>query len=68
MSKSYVSTLIAILLAGAVSVAAWTGFAEDRKVLAKIGDVEITEAEVNIDGDDLDPQFAKLPPEHAPHR
>lgn len=63
MSKSYVSTLIAILLAGAVSVAAWTGFAEDRKVLAKIGDVEITEAEVNMAGVDLDPQFAKLPPE-----
>jgi peptidyl-prolyl cis-trans isomerase C len=63
MSKSYRSTLTLALLAGAFSVAAWSGFAEDKKVLAKIGDVEITEAEVNMAGVDLDPQFAKLPPE-----
>lgn len=63
MSKSHLSTLAVTLLAGALSVAAWNGFADDKKVLAKIGEVEITEGEVKMAGIDLDPQFAKLPPE-----
>jgi peptidyl-prolyl cis-trans isomerase C len=63
MSRSYLSTLTAAFLAGAMSLAAWNGFADDKKVLAKIGDLEITEGEVNMAGVDLDPQFAKLPPE-----
>jgi peptidyl-prolyl cis-trans isomerase C len=63
MSKSYIPTLAVTVLAGAMSFAAWSGFADDKKVLAKIGDVEITEGEVNMAGVDLDPQFAKLPPE-----
>jgi peptidyl-prolyl cis-trans isomerase C len=63
MLKSHRSIIAIALLAGTLSVAAWSGFAEDKKVLAKIGDVEITEGEVNMAGIDLDPQFAKLPPE-----
>lgn len=63
MPKSYLPRLTIAILAGAISVAASTGFADDKKVLAKIGDVEITEGEVNMAGIDLDPQFAKLPPE-----
>jgi peptidyl-prolyl cis-trans isomerase C len=63
MPKSHIQTLTVALIAGAVSLAAWSGFADDKKVLAKIGDVEITEGEVNMAGVDLDPQFAKLPPE-----
>ena len=53
----------AAMLAGAVIFAAWSGFADDKKVLAKIGNVEITEAQVAMAGVDLDPQFSKLPPE-----
>jgi peptidyl-prolyl cis-trans isomerase C len=63
MSKSLITKLTVTFLAGAMSMAAFSGFADDKKVLAKIGDVEITEAEVNMAGVDLDPQFAKLPPE-----
>lgn len=63
MPKSYLPRLTIAILAGAISVAASTGFADDKKVLAKIGDVEITEGEVKMAGIDLDPQFAKLPPE-----
>lgn len=63
MTIRLIPALTATFLAGAFTVAAWSGFAEDKKVLAKIGDVEITEAEVNMAGVDLDPQFAKLPPD-----
>jgi peptidyl-prolyl cis-trans isomerase C len=63
MPKSHLSLMTVGFLAGAMSLATWAGFADDKKVLAKIGDVEITEGEVNMAGIDLDPQFAKLPPE-----
>lgn len=53
----------ATLLAGAAIFVTWSGFADDKKVLAKIGGVEITEAEIGMAASDLDPQFAKLPPE-----
>jgi peptidyl-prolyl cis-trans isomerase C len=63
MSKSYLSAITAALIAGAIGVTAWSGYADDKEVLAKIGDVEITEGEVNMARVDLDQQFAKLPPE-----
>jgi peptidyl-prolyl cis-trans isomerase C len=63
MPKSVLPALTAAFLAGAFTLYAWTGMADDKKVLAKIGDVEITEADVSMAGVDLDPQFAKLPPD-----
>jgi peptidyl-prolyl cis-trans isomerase C len=55
--------LAAILAAGALIGFTARGIADDKKVLAKIGSAEITEGEVNMAAVDLDPQFAKLPPE-----
>ena len=55
--------LAAILAVGAALAFTARGYADDKKVLAKIGNVEITEAEANMAAIDLDPQFAKLPPE-----
>ena len=55
--------LAAILAAGAVIALSSRSFADDKKVLAKIGNAEITEAEVGMAAIDLDPQFAKMPPE-----
>jgi len=63
MLKSHRSIITAALFAGILTLASWSGFADDKTVLAKIGDVEITEGEVSMAGIDLDPQFAKLPPE-----
>ena len=55
--------LAAILAAGALIGFTARGIADDKKVLAKIGSAEITEAEVGMAAVDLDPQFGKLPPE-----
>jgi peptidyl-prolyl cis-trans isomerase C len=55
--------LAAILAAGALFAFSAPCLADDKKVLAKIGSAEITEAEANMAAVDLDPQFAKLPPE-----
>jgi peptidyl-prolyl cis-trans isomerase C len=55
--------LAAILAVGAALAFTARGYADDKKVLAKIGSAEITEAEANMAAVDLDPQFAKLPPE-----
>ena len=53
----------AILAAGALIAATARGMADDTKVLAKIGNIEITEGEVAMAAAELDPQFSKLPPE-----
>jgi peptidyl-prolyl cis-trans isomerase C len=53
----------AIFLAGAATFATLSSVAQDKKVLAKLGNVEITEAEVALAATDLDAQFSKLPPE-----
>jgi peptidyl-prolyl cis-trans isomerase C len=55
--------LAAILATGALFAFSAPGFTDDKKVLAKIGGAEITEAEAAMAAVDLDPQFAKLPPE-----
>jgi peptidyl-prolyl cis-trans isomerase C len=55
--------LAAILAAGALFAFSAPGSADDKKVLAKIGSAEITEAEAAMAAVDLDPQFGKLPPE-----
>ena len=55
--------LAAILAAGALFAFSAPGLADDKKVLAKIGNAEITEGEAAMAAVDLDPQFAKLPPE-----
>jgi peptidyl-prolyl cis-trans isomerase C len=55
--------LAAILAVGAALILSVHSIAEDKKVLAKIGSAEITEAELGMAAGDLDPQFAKLPPE-----
>ena len=55
--------LAAILAAGAFIGFTALGIADDKKVLAKIGNMEITEAEIGMAAVDLDPQFGKLPPE-----
>jgi peptidyl-prolyl cis-trans isomerase C len=55
--------LAAILAAGALFALSAPGLADDKKVLAKIGNLEITEGEAAMAAVDLDPQFAKLPPE-----
>ncbi len=55
--------LAAILAVGAALAFTARGYADDTKLLAKIGSAEITEAEANMAAVDLDPQFAKLPPE-----
>ncbi len=64
MSSFRKTNLIALLLlAGSAIVAPSPGFADEKKVLAKVGGVEVTEAEVALAASDLDPQFSKLPPE-----
>jgi peptidyl-prolyl cis-trans isomerase C len=55
--------LAAVLAAVALFAVSAPGLADDKKVLAKIGSAEITEAEAAMAAVDLDPQFAKLPPE-----
>jgi peptidyl-prolyl cis-trans isomerase C len=55
--------LAAVLATSALFAFSAPGIADDKKVLAKIGSAEITEAEANMAAVDLDPQFAKLPPE-----
>jgi peptidyl-prolyl cis-trans isomerase C len=57
------SARLAAFAACALFAFAAPGFADDKKVLAKIGSAEITEAEANLAAVDLDPQFGKLPPE-----
>jgi peptidyl-prolyl cis-trans isomerase C len=63
-----ISTRNTIRLAAILAASAFIAFtahsiADDKKVLAKIGNAEITEAEANLAAVDLDPQFGKLPPE-----
>lgn len=55
--------LAAVLATVALFAVSAPGLADDKKVLAKIGSAEITEAEAAMAAVDLDPQFAKLPPE-----
>lgn len=63
MSSRKYAKFAAGFLTGAVIFGAWSSFADDTKVLAKIGSMEITEGDVAMARVDLDPQFAKLPPE-----
>jgi peptidyl-prolyl cis-trans isomerase C len=55
--------LAAVFATVALFAVSAPGLADDKKVLAKIGSAEITEAEAAMAAVDLDPQFAKLPPE-----
>jgi peptidyl-prolyl cis-trans isomerase C len=55
--------LAAVLATVALFAVSAPGLADDKKVLAKIGSAEITEGEAAMAAVDLDPQFAKLPPE-----
>lgn len=54
-----------ILLAACVSLSALTGaaFAQDTTVVAKVGDLEITQSELDLAVANLDPQLAQLPEE-----
>ncbi len=54
-----------IVLAACVSLSALTGaaFAQDATVVAKVGDLEITQSELDLAIANLDPQLAQLPDE-----
>jgi peptidyl-prolyl cis-trans isomerase C len=54
-----------IVLAACVSLSALTGaaFAQDATVVAKVGDLEITQSELDLAVANLDPQLAQLPDE-----
>ena len=54
-----------IVLAACVSISALTGaaFAQDTTVVAKVGDLEITQSELDLAIANLDPQLAQLPDE-----
>ncbi|MFN3508387.1 MAG: peptidylprolyl isomerase [Allorhizobium sp.] len=54
-----------IVLAACVSLSALTGaaFAQDATVVAKVGDLEITQSELDLAVANLDPQLSQLPDE-----